>query len=72
MVERIKELYNRLRKRKESFKCIAYILDNEGGDSKVESFQLLEFSARAAYNTAFDLLKFKYPGKGLDIRIHKH
>lgn len=71
MGDRINELYNRLRKKKDLFKCIAFIDDNKGGDNLVESFELREYSIRTAYKTAYDLLKFKYPNMGLDIRIRK-
>jgi len=67
-----KELYNSLIRKETLYKCMAYIDDNKGGDKIVEAFEVREYSAKRAYKTAYEVLKFKYPGMGLDIRIYTH
>jgi hypothetical protein len=71
MFNYIKEISNRILNKKISYKCIAYVSDGIEEENKiVETFELEEFSYKKAQKTAFEMLKFKYPNKGFDIRIH--
>jgi hypothetical protein len=66
-----KKIGNRILNKKVSYKCIAYISDGIDEENKiVETFELEEVSYKKAQKTAFEMLKFKYPNKGFDIRIY--
>ena len=65
----ISENFNRIFSIRNTYKCMAYIDDPKEKDKLVEAFEIKEFSFRRAYNTAYEVLKLKYPGMGLDVRI---
>jgi hypothetical protein len=72
MFDILKEFGNRIINKRFMYKCIAYVDNNTIGDKPVETFEIREFSYRRAYKTAYELLKFKYPTNGFDIRIYSH
>jgi len=65
------EVFNRIFKIKNTYKCIVYIDNHTNEDKLVDTFQIKDYSYRLAYKTAYDMLRFKYPTMGLDIRIHE-
>jgi len=66
----ISETYNKIFNIKRTYKCLTYIDDKKGDDKMVDAFEIQEVSIRKAYNTAYEVLKLKYPGMGFDVRIY--
>jgi hypothetical protein len=71
MIQIIVEYFNIIFGRRKVYKFLVYINDKEfnKNDKLVETFQIIEFSARRAYKEAVDVLRLKYPDKGFDVRM---
>lgn len=64
----ISEIFNRISNNRKTYKCVAYI-DKKEQDKVVDAFEITEYSLRRAYKTANEILKYKYPGLGIDLRM---
>jgi hypothetical protein len=56
--------------RKTTYKCVAYVDEDPKKDKIVDAFEIQEYSLKGAYKVADEVLKLKYPGTGIDIRIY--